>query len=418
MTALALNVSSRILTAFFGSVRGLPRTYWFLWAGTLANRVGSLVMPMMAIYLTKHRGLTVADAGAVVSLYGAGSFFAMQLGGWLADRIGRRTTMLVSLCLSACSMLSLGFAPTTPLLMGAGFSLGLTGDIYRPASQAVLADVVPAEDRVRAFGLLYWAINLGFSIAAVVGGQLAEWSFTGLFIVDAATTLAFAGLIYKTIPETKPQAAPGAAGTAAQGNLLTPFLDKTFGPYLFVHLFVTLVFFQFQVALPADMQSKGMSPSDVGFAMAVNGVLIVALQPIVIRRIAGSSRARVLALAAVCIGLGFGANAWALNMVQFMFTVSIWTLGEILMAPVNASIVADLSPTQMRGRYQGAFGLVWSVGVALGPLLSGTIISHSNTRTLWFACIGIGLLAAVGHLLLGPARLKRLQELGLKPVHD
>jgi MFS family permease len=416
MTALALNVSSRILNAFFGSVRGLPRTFWFLWGGTLLNRVGSMVMPMMAIYLTRHRGLTVADAGAVVSLFGVGSLFAMQLGGVLADRIGRRKTMLISLCLSACSMLSLGFAPTAPSLMFAGFMLGLTGDLYRPASQALLADVVPSEERVRAFGLLYWAINLGFSIAALVGGQLAQWSFTGLFIVDAATTLAYAFVVYRTIPETKPVLAPDAP--APTGNLLTPFRDRVFGPFLFVHFFITLVFFQFQVALPADMQAKGLLPGDVGFAMAINGVLIVLLQPLATRRTASWSRARVLAVAAVCTGLGFGANAWAFNVPQFMITVSIWTLGEILMAPVNASIVADLSPADMRGRYQGAFGLVWSVGVAVAPWLSGTIIEHSNARTLWFTCIGIGLLVAVGHLMLAPARLKRLKELGLSAVHD
>jgi MFS family permease len=269
---------------------------------------------------------------------------------------------------------------------------------------------------VRAFGLLYWAINLGFSVAALVGGQLAQWSFTGLFIIDAATTLSFAFVVFKGIPETKPK--PVENAPVSQGSLLTPFLDKTFGPFLFVHLFITLVFFQFQVAMPADMQAKGLTAGDVGFAMAINGILIVALQPLVTRRTVGWSRAKVLALASVCLGVGFGANAWAFTVPQFMVTVAMWTMGEILMAPVNASIVADLSPVDMRGRYQAAFGLVWSVGVAVAPWLSGTIIEHSNARTLWFTCIGIGFLVAVGHLMLAPARLKRLKQLGLSAVHD
>jgi MFS family permease len=269
---------------------------------------------------------------------------------------------------------------------------------------------------VRAFGLLYWAINLGFSIAAVLGGQLAKWSFTGLFVIDAATTLLYAGIVFREIPETKPVAAAGAAKSS--GTMLTPFFDRTFVAYLFVHLLVVLVFCQFQVALPADMLSKGFESGDVGFAMAINGVLIVALQPIISRRMAGWSRARALALAAVCLAVGFGANAWAFSVPQFMLTVSVWTMGEIIMAPVNASIVADLSPADMRGRYQGAFGLVWSLGVAVAPWLSGTIIQHSNTRTLWFACIGIGLLAAGGQLMLAKGRLKRLQQLGLNPVRD
>ncbi len=417
MTALAFNVSGRILSAFFGSVRGLPRTFWFLWGGSLMNRVGSFVMPMMAIYLTKHRGLTVIDAGSIVSLFGVGSFFATQLGGVLADRIGRRKTMLLALGLSSVAMLALGFAITFAQLACAAFMLGLTADMYRPAASALMADVVPAEDRVRAFGLLYWAVNLGFSIAAVLGGQLAKWSFTGLFIVDAASTLAYAVVVFKTIPETRPVANPAAPATA-QGSMLTPLLDPTFAPFLLVNLVVVLVFFQFQVALPADMQVKGLSPGDVGFAMAINGVLIVLLQPLVSRRIAGFSRAKVLAVAALCVGFGFGANAWAFTVPQFMITVGIWTMGEIIMAPVNAAIVADLSPVDMRGRYQGAFGLTWSVGVALGPWLSGVIIQHSDTRTMWFVCTAVGIVAALLHLTLGPARLRRLKALGLEPTRD
>src|SRR5438270_11955405 len=209
MTALALNVSSRLLTVFFGSVRGLPRTFWFLWGGSLLNRVGSMVMPMLAVFLTRDRQLTLTDAGAVVSLFGLGSLIASQVGGVLADRIGRRTTMLLSLCTSALSMIALGFAPTLGPLMIAAFALGLTADLYRPASQALLADIVGPTDRVRAFGLLYWAFNLGFSIAAVLGGQLAKWSFKGLFIVDAATTLLYAAVVYRTIPETRPERAAG-----------------------------------------------------------------------------------------------------------------------------------------------------------------------------------------------------------------
>lgn len=416
MTALALNVSSRILNAFFGSVRGLPRTFWFLWGGSLVNRIGSLVMPMMTPYLTKGRGLSLVDAGTVVALYGAGSLLATQVGGALADRVGRRKTMILALCLGACSMLALGFAPTTPWLMLAAFSLGLTADMYRPAAQALMADIVPPEDRVRAFGLLYWAINLGFSIAAVLGGQLAKWSFTGLFVLDAATSLGYAVLVFRAIPETMPETSPGAP--AKGGSVLTPFLDPSFRPFLLVQLLMVIVFAQFQVALPADMQAKGLSAGDIGLAMAVNGVLIVALQPLVTQRIANWRRSRALALAALCIGLGFGANAFALSLGQFMLIVCIWTFGEIIMAPANASIVADLSPADMRGRYQGAFGLVWALGVTLGPLLSGAIIERFDTRTLWFACVGIGVLAAGGQLLLGPKRLQRLEQLGLKPLKD
>lgn len=415
MTALALNVSSRILQAFFGSVSGLSRTFWFIWAGALINRLGSFVMPMLAVYLTKERHLTLVEAGSVVSLFGLGGLASVQLGGALADRLGRRATMLVSLTTSAASMLSLGFAATAPQLMGAAFALGFTSSIYSPASQAMLADVVPPADRQRAYGLLYWAINLGFGIAAVLGGQLAKWSFTGLFVIDAASTLVAAFVIWRNVPETRP--APHACA-ADEGTFLTPFFDLAFLPYLFVHLLLVLVFFQFQVALPADMQSKGLDSGDLGFVMALNGVLIVTLQPYLTRKTAGWRRSRSLALASLCVGFGFGVNALAGGLPMFLASVAIWTMGEVLMAPANASIVADLSPAHMRGRYQGAFSVIWALGVSLGPWLSGKIITATSARTLWLGCVGVGTIAAAGHLLLGPARLRRLRLMKVENARD
>ncbi|MBL8953498.1 MAG: MFS transporter [Myxococcaceae bacterium] len=415
MTAIALTVSNRILQAFFGSVGGLSRTFWFLWSGALINRIGSFVMPMLAVYLTKERGLSIVEAGSVVSLFGLGGLSSVQLAGVLADRLGRRATMLVSLVTSAGSMLALGFAVTAPQLMVAAFALGFTASIYSPASQAMLADVVPPADRQRAFGLLYWAINLGFAIAAVLGGQLARWSFTGLFIVDACSTLVTALVIFCNVPETKPAEAPQAK---AEGTFLAPFFDVAFLPFLLVHLLLVLVFFQFQVALPADLQSKGFGSAELGIVMALNGVLIVALQPWATRRTHGWRRSRILALAALCVGFGFGLNAFAEGLPVFMASVAIWTMGEVLMAPANASIVADLSPAHMRGRYQGAFSVIWALGVTLGPWLSGKIITATSTRTLWFGCVVVGSAAALGHLLLGRARLARLQALNVEGARD
>jgi MFS family permease len=415
MTALALNVSNRILQAFFGSVGGLPKTYWFLWMGSLINRIGSFVMPMLAVYLTRQRHLTLADASMVVSLFGVGALIAVQAAGVMADRIGRRATMLLSLFTSAICMLGLGFAATGPQLMTAGFARGLTSQLYGPASQALLADVVPASDRLRAFGLLYWAINLGFSAAAVLGGQLAKWSFTGLFIVDATTTLIAAVLLWRNLPETRPERPDDAAPT---GSALTPFFDRAFLPFLLVHLLVVLVFFQFHVALPADMQLKGLDPGDVGLALAINGVLIVALQPAFTRRLTHVRRSRALAISSLCVGLGFGANALARSTIGFMIAVSIWTVGEIILAPVCSSIVADLSPTDMRGRYQGAFALVWSLGVTLAPWLSGKVIAAWQMRSLWLGCTALGAVAALGHLALGPARHRRLKEMNVEQARD
>jgi MFS family permease len=129
--------------------RGLPRAFWILCCGALINQLGGFVVPFQAIYLTTVRQVGVEAAGFTVALHGMGSFASSPLGGVLADRIGRRRTMLVALLSGAAAMAHLGLARAPAHIAFAAFILGLAGDLYRPAVSAAIADVVPriAPDR-------------------------------------------------------------------------------------------------------------------------------------------------------------------------------------------------------------------------------------------------------------------------------
>src|SRR5579871_37061 len=188
---------------------GLPRRFWFIWAGALVNRLGGFVIPFLTLYLTQVRRLSVERAGFIVGLYGVGAIFAGPLSGALADRIGRRPTLLGATLCGAAAMTHLGFARGEWHIALSTLVLGLCNDAYRPPMMAMVADLVGPDLRVRAFGLLYWAANLGFAVAAVVAGLLSGVSFSVLFIGDAATTLLFGALVVATVPETR-AAAPTA----------------------------------------------------------------------------------------------------------------------------------------------------------------------------------------------------------------
>jgi MFS family permease len=385
----------------------LPRTYWVLWAGMLINRMGAFVLPLLTIYLTKERGLSLTEAGQVLAAFGVGSLGAAFVGGTLADALGRRATMLISLCGSAAAMLAFGAARTRLELFAAAFLLGAIADMFRPASQAMIADVVPPEKRSQAFGLLFWAINLGFAAAVSLGGLIAEHGFSVLFFADAGTTLVFAVLVALFIEETRP--APKA--NAPKSDALAPYKDKAFAPFLFINFVMVLVFMQFQTALPEAMRRAGSSTSVYGYVLALNGVLIVILQPLMGTLVSSFRRSRVLALSAVLVGLGFAATAFADHALAFAATVAVWTLGEVMMAPTNSSVIADLAPEALRGRYQGAFGLTWSSGFLFAPLLGPPTIARFGLDALWGACALAGIAAAVVHLNLGAHRAARLGKL-------
>jgi MFS family permease len=191
------------LPAFLHSrVGGLPRAFWALWAGSFVNRLGTMVEPFLAFYLTGVRGLSVAATGIVLALFGLGAIVSQIVGGVLADRVGRRVTLTGGMLATAAAMLALGYATATPVLVVLVFVLGLTIDAYRPASQALLADLVGPAERARAFGLLFWAINLGFAVAMVLGGTLSRAGFSWLFWADAATCAVFGVLVWRAVPET------------------------------------------------------------------------------------------------------------------------------------------------------------------------------------------------------------------------
>jgi MFS family permease len=398
---------------FRDTTGGLPRAFWYLWTGTLINRLGSFVLIFLAIYLTQQRGFSASQAGLVIGLWGVGGAVGTTVGGALADRWGRRPTLLTAHLGAATMMLGLGLArPLWAVALGA-LLLGMFAEAARPAFGAMMIDVVPEKDRLRAFSLNYWAINLGFACAAVLAGFAAQAGYLLLFVIDAATTLVTALIIFTRVRETRAAAhVPGRTDDAIPaGALRTILRDRVFLGFVALNLVAALVFLQHISMLPIAMADSGLSPATYGSVIALNGVLIVVGQLFVPRLIKGRSRSHVLALAALVMGLGFGLTAFAEAAWFYGLTVLIWTVGEMLNSPSNATLIAELSPAALRGRYQGTFSLSWQLAGAIAPVLGGLVREHGGNTTLWFGCAALGGVIAVAHLVSGPARERRAAQL-------
>jgi MFS family permease len=398
---------TRLMEQVHATVGGLPPTYWVLWTGTLINRLGTFVVPFLALYLTRERGFSPEQAGLVVSLHGAGIVLASPLGGTLADRFGRRTALALGLWLGAGAMLFLGFSREPLWISVAAFTLGVLGDMYRPAVFAAVSDVVAPEHRTRAFGLLYWVVNVGFAIAVPLAGFVARGGFLILFVVDAITTFLYGCFVWFKVPETRPE-------SSSSRSLLpstVPFRDKVFLQFWVPNLIVAFMFLQSHAALALDLDSRGIGTAEYGTVMAVNGVLIVLTQPFAARWVVGRRRSGVLATAAVLTGLGFGLHALSANVPLAMLAVAVWTMGEILGATVSPSVVADLAPPDLRGSYQGAFAMSWGLAACLAPAIGGWALGRFGGQTLWGACLLLGLIAGGWNLSVAGARRRRMEAL-------
>ncbi|WP_260636344.1 MDR family MFS transporter [Streptomyces angustmyceticus] len=396
----------RLRRAARESVSGLPRQFWWLWTSTLINRLGSFVATFLALYLTVERGYSASYAGLVGALYGLGGVISSIGAGVLTDRLGRRPTMLIAQLSTAVSVALLGFMVHPVAIAVVAGVVGMATNASRPAVQAMMADIVAPEDRVRAFSLNYWAINLGFAVSSAAAGLIARHGYTALFLGESALVLVCALVVFRKLPESRPVAGPsdaagGAAGPAPDPvSLLTVLRDGRFMTVVGLNLLLALVFQQAYVSMPVSMGRDGFSSADFGLVIAVNGLLIVLLQIPVTRFIEHRSPALLLVGSSLLAGYGFGLTALAGSVALYALAVTVWTLGEIINSPTQMGLVVRLSPLHGRGRYQGMYALSWSVASLAAPLLGGTVIDRYGADALWAGCAAAGTVAAMGYAVL------------------
>lgn len=389
-------------------LRALPGPVWVLAAGQFVNKFGAFVLFFLIIYLTRL-GYSPAQAGMAAGAYGLGSFLAMFLGGYIADRVGRRGTIVLSMFASATFMLALSQATGLPALTFLAGMAGLSAELYRPAASALLTDLTPRGGRITAFAVYRTAINAGIATGPAVAGFLADRSFLWIFVGDATTSVIFGFVAFFALPRGRPAtvavATPGGMiGALRQDPQLRRVLVGMFG--------AVFVLFQLVTTLPLHVQALGFSTATYGLLLSLNGLLVATTEiP------ASSFMVRIPARIAMgsgflLIGLAFGSLGLASALPALIAIVVIATAGEVLAMPVAAAYVADLAPDDMRGRYQGALGAAASLGVAAAPAIGGALYGWMpDAAFLTFALVGI----AAFFIVAGSTRRPRSPALSTIP---
>ncbi len=371
------------------NIKALPPAAWVLFAGTFVNRLGSFVIVFLVLYLTRE-GYSVAQAGLAVSAYGVGSIAAATVGGVLADKLGRRYTIALSMFTAAATMLALSQAVGYALVVMLTGLVGFTAELYRPASAALLTDLTRPAQRVAAFAVYRLAINLGTAVGPALGGFMADRSFFLLFVGDALTATIFGFIALAALPKST---GPARSEGGGRGNIRVILADRAFTIFLLASIAAAFVYFQSFSTLPLQVKAHGFSSVAYGGLISLNGLLVLIFE-LPLTSITQRLRPRpVMAVGLVLIGIGFGLTALAHSLIALALTVVVWTAGEILHMPVAAAYVANIAPEHMRGRYQGAFGVTFGLGFVLGPGL-GSMLFAVTPGGLWLACFVCGVVAA------------------------
>jgi MFS family permease len=367
----------------------MPREAWFLFAGAFVNRLGTFVLPFVVLYLTRE-GFSAPQAGGAIAAYGVGGLLAQGVGGVVADRIGRRNTIGAAMLLAAAFTLALWQAHDLLVIYALMVGLALCAEMHRPATGALIADLLPAERRVTAFTLYRLAVNTGWAAGLALGGFLAVRAFSLLFIGDALTSAAFGVLALIALPH-------GVRTSRREERHLTTARrsigsDRGFLLFLGAALLTAIVYSQNVSTLPLHVTDAGHAASTYGLLQSLNGVLIVLFELPLTAWTQHRPRTTIIALGGLFIGAAFCSLVVARSVPALVAMIVVWTIGEMLESPVASAFVADRAPEHVRGRYQAAYGSMFGFAWIAGPLL-GTSVYALRQDVLWIGC---GVLALAG----------------------
>jgi MFS family permease len=372
------------------NLRAMPTSAWVLFAGSFVNRLGTFVLPFLTLYLT-DQGYSPAQAGIAIACYGLGGLVAQIAGGLVADRIGRRNAIAMSMFGASALTLALWQAKSLASVYPITFALGAFAELYRPAASALIADLLPAEQRVTAFTLYRLTVNTGWAAGLAIGGFLAEHNFALAFVGDAITSACFGVIALVALPHgTRTAKAQERHLATARSSIRS---DRGFLLFLAAALTTGLVYSQNVSTLPLEVRDAGYGAATYGLLQALNGTMVVLFELVVISWTQRFERFRMIALGNLLIGLGFATLLLVASVPGFVLFVLIWTLGEMIESPLAAAVAADRAPVHARGRYQSAYGSMFGLAWMLGPVL-GTSIYQVSPNALWVACGCVGVVSA------------------------
>ncbi len=364
---------------------GLPREVWLVCASTLVNRLGTMALPFLVLYLTQARHWTPEQAAFGMMVYGAGALVAGPFSGRLADRLGHAQVLKASLWCSGALLLLLPFATARPLLFGLIFLWAGLTQAFWPSAMALMTGLATPEKRKAVFALHRLSANLGMAVGPAMGGFIAHHSYRWVFWTDGLSTL-LGALVLTLLLKARPRAELPHDHQPGQ----SPWRDRHLAFLLLPFIPLLMVFFQIEGTLPLwVVQDLGLGSRFYGLLFTVNTLVIVALEVALNLALARWPHGRQIFLGAACLALGFGLTAFARGQVLLIVTTVIWTFGEMILFPAMSDAVATLAPPDRRGEYMGLLSLCFAAALALGPWLGVLGYAKLGPQAVWLACFPI-----------------------------
>ena len=387
-----------------------PRLFWVVVAVSFIDRVGgTLLFPFFALYITQKFGVGMTQAGILLGMASLFGLFGSMFGGALTDKFGRKQLILFGLIFSAISTLAFGLVTEISILYPLIVIVGLLSNISSPAHDAMIADILPEEKRQEGFGILRVVANFSWIIGPTIGGFLASIDFFYLFVIDAIISCIVALIIYRIIPETKPEPRAHEKSESFLKTVVDYRLvlrDTAFVSFMIANILMMIVYTQMYSSLSVYLRDNhGINPQGYGFLMTTSAITVVLFQFWLTRRIKHQPPFLLMAFGTIFYMIGFALFGIVTTFVLFALNIVIITIGEMIVVPTSQALVAGFAPEAMRGRYMAVAGLSWAIPATIGPGAAGYILDNYNPNLLWYiggALCGLSVIAYyILHLRLG-----------------
>ena len=387
-----------------------PRLFWVVVVVSFIDRIGgTLLFPFFALYITQKFNVGMTQAGILLGMSSLFGLIGSTVGGALTDKFGRKQLILFGLIFSAVSTLAFGLVTEYSILFPLMVVVGLLSSVAHPAHDAMIADILPEKQRQEGFGILRVVGNLSWMIGPTIGGFVANINFFYLFVIDAVISCLVAAIIFRVIPETKPEP---HAHEESQSFLQTVIgyrivlKDAAFMAFMTAGLLMMVVYLQMYGTLSVYLRDNhGITPSGYGFLMTTSAITVVLFQFWVSRLIKYRPPFLMMAIGTVFYMIGFALFGVVTAYFLFALNIVIITIGEMIVVPTSQAIATNFAPEDMRGRYMATFGLSWAIPSTIGPGAAGYILDNYNPDLLWYiggALCALSVLAYYAlHLRLG-----------------
>ncbi len=378
-----------------------PQPFWILIGALFVDRLGgSMIFPFFSLYITQKFGVGMTEVGFIFTVYSITSVAGGLVGGALTDRIGRKTMLLAGLLISGLSSLLMGLINTYATFFTLAIFVGLFSNLGGPAQQAMMADLLPGEQRAQGFGILRVVANLAVVIGPALGGMFISYSYMTVFIGDAVLSTLTAIFVFWKLPETATNLSEQTLQETFQGYGIV-LRNTAFMLFMAAGILMRLVAMQMGSTLAVYLRdTQGIPPRGFGYLLSLNAFLVVLLQFPITRRTVKYPPLLVMAVGAMLYAIGFGMFGLVASYGWFIVAVIVLTSGEMLASPTSQALVAEFAPGTMRGRYMAVFEFSWVIPSAIGPLLAGLVMDNTDPRFVWYAAFVIGAISAAMFVLL------------------